>query len=94
MWLAAHSKAGWVQLFDSVLYFINAHELLPGTLVNANERISLLWGSFCLLIKLILVEDVGNLALKGCRREEIFEFEAIFFTSIGKFLHPLLTTSL
>lgn len=44
MWLAVHSKASWVRLFGSVLYFINAHELLPGTLVNANEHISLLRG--------------------------------------------------
>lgn len=44
MWLAVHSKASWVRLFGSVLYFINAHELLPGTLANVNERISLLRG--------------------------------------------------
>lgn len=70
MWLAVHSKASWVRLFGSALYFINAHELLPGTLVNANEHISCSEASHCLLIKLILVEDAGNLAPKGQRGEE------------------------
>lgn len=70
MWLVTHSKASWVRLFGSALYFINAHELLPGTLLNANEHISLLPGpSLCLLIKLILVEDAGNLGPIGQREE-------------------------